>query len=377
MKTLYIIAKGLNKLPDEQLKKLEKQNRHPRTTLLEEALSADVLDERFLNNDVPGFRQWVYKFLPVYIAQIIETLFIQHRYDVIFTQSERVGLPLAFCMKYLRMKTPHVLIISRITSMYEKKSRQKMWLLKHTQSAISRMLIWSSVQRKIAIEQLGIPPAKIKLLKRGTDQRFWHPQKVKETDTICSVGMEMRDYPTLVEALRPIDIPCHIAVGAARGELFETVKKLYSIDKMPENITVGQKDYEDLRELYSRCRFVVVSVLPTDSDNGLTAILEAMAMGKAVICSRVEGQVDVIQEGKTGIFVPQGDPVAMREAIVDLWNNPEKAGKMGSAGRKHVELYHSLEDFIEAIRNEVVDVVGERESVHHQTIEELAVETEN
>lgn len=356
---------------------LEEENRHPRTTLLEEALTADVLDERFLNNDVPVFRKWLYKYIPVYIAQVIEALFIQHRYDVVFTQSEKVGLPLAFFMKYLKLNTPHVMIISRITSMYEKKSKQKMWLLKHTQSSISRMLIWSSVQRKIAIEQLGIPGHKIKLIKRGTDQRFWHPQKSEKTDMICSVGMEMRDYPTLVEALRPLNIPCHIAVGAARGELFETVKRLYSIDRMPDNITVGRKAYEELRELYARCRFSVVSVLPTDSDNGLTAILEAMAMGKAVICSRVEGQVDVIQEGVTGIFVPQGDPVAMREAIVDLWNNPEKAEKMGAAGRKYIEEYHNLEDFTEAIRGEVVDVVGESVPVHHQALEELAVEAES
>lgn len=371
MKTLYIIAKGLNKLPDEEHKELERKNLHPRTTLLEDKLSADLLDERYLQTKVPAIRRWFYKFIPIYLAQVFEALFIQHNYDVIFTQSEKAGLPLAFLMKYLTIKTPHVMIVSRITSMYEKKSKQKMWLLKHTQNQITTILIWSSVQRKIAIEQLGIPAEKIKLLKRGTDQRFWFPGEKKEKNMICSVGMEMRDYPTLIEAIRPLDIPCHIAAGAARGEIFETVKRLYNIDKMPDNVTVGKKEYQELRELYRRCRFSVVSLLPTDSDNGLTAILEAMAMGIPVICSRVEGQVDVIKDGETGILVPQGDPIAMRKAIVDLWNDPERAERMGKAARKYVEEVHNLEDFTRAIQYHVEMAAGEENIIAAQQLEEV------
>lgn len=375
MKTLYIIAMGMKKLPPEQIKYLEKLNRHPRTSELEEELCADVLDEHFIAEHAPAWRRWFYRFLPLHFAQIIETLFIQHTYDVIFTQSERAGLPLAFCMKYLGIYTPHVMIISRITSMYERKSQQKMWLLRHTQSSISKILIWSSVQRSIAINQLGIPPEKIKLIKRGTDQQFWHPAYAEVTDTICAVGMEMRDYPTLVEALRPLSIPCHIAVGAARGEIFETVKRLYNISEMPRNITVGHKGYEELRALYARCRFVVVPLLPTDSDNGLTAILEAMAMGKTVICTRVEGQVDVIVEGETGIFVPQGDSVALRKAIMDLWNNPDKARRMGDAARKYVQQHHNLEDFNSAIKTQIREAAGVPEMMPRQAMEELKIGT--
>ncbi|MEX0609984.1 MAG: glycosyltransferase family 4 protein [Balneolaceae bacterium] len=374
MKTLYIISKGLNKQSDEEILALEKENRHPRVSMLEEALSADVIDERYLYDKTPAYRRWFYKLIPAGAAQIIEALVLHKKCDVIFTQSERVGLPLAFLMKYLGIKTPHVMIVSRITSMYEKKSRQKMWLLRHSKSALSRILIWSSVQRKIAINQLGVDPQKIKLLKRGTDQRFWHPKPAK-TDMICSVGMEMRDYPTLVEALRPLEIPCHIAVGAARGQIFETVKRLYDIEELPENIEVGRKGYEELREMYSRCRFAVVSLLPTDSDNGLTAILEAMAMGKAVICTRVEGQVDVIEEGVTGIFVPQGDPNALRNAIQKLWNDPEWAEEMGIAAREYVEKYHSMEQFVQNISKEVFEVAEIPQKTKTQPIETLEVET--
>ncbi|WP_445665949.1 glycosyltransferase family 4 protein [Fodinibius sp. AD559] len=359
MKTLYIIAKGMAKLPDEEITKLEKQNRHPRVSLLENALSADLLDERYFQEKAPAFRRWLYKKIPVTIAQVVEALILQRKYDVIFTQSEKVGLPLALLMKYFRMRTPHVMIISRITSMDPRKSQQKKWFLKHAQEAISRILIWSSQQRQIAIDELGIPASKVTLLRRGTDQLFWHPMESEDgANGICAVGMEMRDYPTLVEALRELHIPCHIAVGAARGEIFDTVKKLYDIDELPEHISVGRKPYEELRKLYASCNFTVVPLLPSDSDNGLTAILESMAMGKPVICSRTEGQVDVIEDGVTGIFVEQGNPEALRNAIAELWNNPKRAEEMGKAARKYVEENHSMEQFVDEIKEEVLDVMG-------------------
>ncbi len=86
----------------------------------------------------------------------------------------------------------------------------------------------------------------------------------------------------------------------------------------------------ELRDLYARSRFVVVPLHASDTDNGVTVILEAMAMGKAVICSRTRGQVDVIQEGVTGIYVPVGDAAALRAAILSLWAEPQRAQQMGT-----------------------------------------------
>ncbi|HEV2952758.1 MAG TPA: glycosyltransferase, partial [Candidatus Dormibacteraeota bacterium] len=69
-----------------------------------------------------------------------------------------------------------------------------------------------------------------------------------------------------------------------------------------------------------------------------------------VICSRVQGQVDVVDEGRTGLIVPAGDPIALREAIRYLWDNPAVAEEMGRQGRIRVEHNHTLEGFIDAVR---------------------------
>jgi hypothetical protein len=57
MKTLYIIAKGMEKQSDEVIRELERQNKIPRVSLLEDTLSAEVLDERYLSEKTPRIRK--------------------------------------------------------------------------------------------------------------------------------------------------------------------------------------------------------------------------------------------------------------------------------------------------------------------------------
>lgn len=356
MKTLYIIAKGMGKPSDEEIRLLENRDLHPRVSLLEESLSAVVLDERYLSACPPAWRRAIYRWIPVRAAQIIETLCIHSRFDVILAHTEQVSFPLALSIRLLRIRTPLVVTVSRITSMYRWKSQIKKWLFKYAHKRVDRILMWSSSQREILIRDVGIPEEKIVLLRLGTDQQFWRPHPGR-SDKICAVGMEMRDYPTLIEALKGTGIPCHLAIGRSRGELFDTIQRVYDMDEIPSNITIGPKSSVELRELYADSRFLVVPLLPTDSDNGQTSILEAMAMGKPVICSRVKGQIDLVQDGVTGFYVSQGDPVSLRRMILELWNDPERVERMGRACRRFIEEHHTVESFASSVYRTLEAVV--------------------
>jgi glycosyltransferase involved in cell wall biosynthesis len=217
----------------------------------------------------------------------------------------------------------------------------------------------SSVQRNAALTRMNYPPEKLPLLNWSVDTKFWRPM-LMDTDMICAVGREMRDYGTLLLALKDLNIPCHIAAGAFRGKKDAWITAVEQAGPLPAHITIGRKNYLELRELYARSRFLVMPILETDTDNGTTSILEAMAMGKAVICSRTQGQVDVIQDGKTGIFVPINDPDSLKNAIQYLWNNPEVADEMGKAGRQWVEKHHSLELWVGNLKTIVSDVITEK-----------------
>jgi glycosyltransferase involved in cell wall biosynthesis len=90
----------------------------------------------------------------------------------------------------------------------------------------------------------------------------------------------------------------------------------------------------DFRDMYAASAFVVMPLVEVDFQAGITTILEAMAMGRAVICSRVAGQTDTVAEGETGRYVAPGDPAALRRAIVELLDDEVDADRMGANARR-------------------------------------------
>ena len=81
-------------------------------------------------------------------------------------------------------------------------------------------------------------------------------------------------------------------------------------------------------------------------DAGVTTLAEAMSMGKAVIVTRTRGQIDLIQDGTQGIYVPPKDPRALRAAIEHLIADPAEAERMGRAGRALVEQRLTLSGYV-------------------------------
>ena len=348
MKALTLLTTGLLKIDKEK----ELRDECPRASLYEETLHTDMLSEESLLH-APLRRRWLYRLVPPVFAEVLEAFSLRKNYDVVISWSDPHTLLFAGLLKLFRKRVPLVALMFWISK------PKKAALLKRVHSHIDTIVLWTSTHKEFAINELGIPPEKIRFIPYYVDQKFWRPMP-RQTDMICSVGVEMRDYPTLLEAMRGLDIHCHIAAGNFRGKLFRTVSAIYEHGPLPDNVTVEKLGPNELRNLYARSRFVVVPLLHSDSDNGLTTILEAMAMGKTVICSQIRGQRDVIQDGKTGIFVPQGDSRKLREVILDLWNNPGKAEAMGREARRYVELHTTWEHFINNIKTFAEEVGNSR-----------------
>lgn len=85
-----------------------------------------------------------------------------------------------------------------------------------------------------------------------------------------------------------------------------------------------------------------VVAVPSLSEGLPYVILEAMAVAKPVVASRVSGNPELVVDGQTGLLVPSRDVEALVLALDRLLSDPEAAVSMGAAGRRRVESEFTL-----------------------------------
>jgi glycosyltransferase involved in cell wall biosynthesis len=100
----------------------------------------------------------------------------------------------------------------------------------------------------------------------------------------------------------------------------------------------------DLVEAYRAASCVVLPSVYRDMYGQETRIpellgqtlLESMACGTPVICTKVGGMPEIVEDGITGFVVPPNDPAALREKLLWVRGHPLEAQAMGDAARRRV-----------------------------------------
>lgn len=277
----------------------------------------------------------------------------RRRYPVIFTDGEQVGLPLAFLLKFFSFgRRPVHLMIGHLLSV-GKKIVLLDWFRLHT--AIDTFFVYSTWQKRFIEKRWKIASDRVVFTPFLVDADFFSPEKSRDGDPlgveqaerplICSVGLEFRDYPTLIEAVRGLNVQVVIAAASPWSKRVDSTQG----QQIPDNVIVRRFSQFELRDLYAASRFMVMPLYPVDFQAGVTAILEAMAMRKAVVCSRVVGQTDVVIENETGLYVAPGDSQALRAAILDLLENPDFIDQLGINGRERIMREMSLDCYVERL----------------------------
>jgi glycosyltransferase involved in cell wall biosynthesis len=362
----------------EELARLSRLGSIPRRDYVQLAqeLDAEVLDAEFMLTRASRAGQLVARRAGVVKGLLFEAYTQSHRYVHLVAWADRLGLPLALLNKLSGRRRDLAML-----SAYASQGR-KAQLLKDAKvhTHLGALMYYSGEQRRLAVERLGVPENKTFYLGNPVDERFWAPLDRPVEDTVVAVGWEARDYPTLLSAMAQAPCTVDVAVGtlglwgsaanlsseqqgpdsddarrafleACRGTLSYPIYRAW-IDTL-DNGTLGshvrvhhQLSPQQLRELYARARVVVVPLHDVEFDAGVTAICEGMAMGKPVVVTRTRGQVDVLRDGEQGLYVPPGDPRALREAVQYLLDNPARAEQMGRAGRALVVERHTVDAFV-------------------------------
>jgi len=337
-------------------------------TAIAHALGAEILDESAIA--ASSSARLVRRIIGSACAQAWLAFKKRPRHRVLLSDSERIAIPLALLLKFSRAHVVHVAIGHRLSA--RKKAPFFRYLRVHSQ--LTRLAVHSRAQFDHARAVLGIGEQRLAFFPYCVDTTFWRPCAVPEEQLIVTAGLEARDYETLLEAVKGLDVQVVIQAGSRwsrRDKAFGPI--------LPANVEVRRTfvGTAELRELYARAAIVVVPLLEVDFQAGVTLILEAMAMGKAVVVSDVDGQTDVVVDRRTrrrpgglrppglvarlalkagvpvhpnGFYVRPRDPTDMRRAITYLLEHPDERRALGEAGRALISRFCDVRDYAQRLR---------------------------
>jgi glycosyltransferase involved in cell wall biosynthesis len=145
---------------------------------------------------------------------------------------------------------------------------------------------------------------------------------------------------TLIRAAAQVKCPLLIAgTGPDLEELRALASQLGSDTRF-----LGHLSGEALHEAIRSAR---ATVLPSESyENAPISILEAYALGKPVVASRLGGIPELVRENETGICFASGNVTSLAAALRQmLAKTPAQLGEMGRAGRRWVEQDFALQRY--------------------------------
>ncbi len=266
-------------------------------------------------------------------------LFLKH--DAVFTSTAFGSL---FIKAVLHIKKPKwVLLDFNVTGLIGERKTFKQKLLYYLASRTDGVVTISESEEN-ALRAL-FPHKKTLFLHLGTDIEFFKPQKVPEENFILSIGRDPgRDFKTLFEAVKDLDIEVKITA---------LPNQLKHLEPLPKNVTVHNFTPQELVEQYARAKLVVLPLnIPDHERNnamGCSTLVEAMAMGKAIVVTRTNTMESYVEDGRSAALVERNNERALHATIERLLRNKDERRKLGENARAFAVEQCSADQFAEKL----------------------------
>lgn len=207
----------------------------------------------------------------------------------------------------------------------------------------------------------GTPPGKLEVIHCGVDPQVFTPdgRDPHGRFTAVCVGTlhEVKGQTHLLEAIRllaseGVDVACVLVGDGPDRAVLEA-----QIDRAGLQARVrvtGSLTRQQVAEEMRRAHVLVAPSVPTAQGKreGIPIVLmEAMSSGMPVIASDLSGIPELVEDGRTGLLVPPGDPAAIAAALRRLHDDPDLGRRLGAAGRAAVQRDFDLETNAERLAN--------------------------
>ena len=190
-------------------------------------------------------------------------------------------------------------------------------------------------------------PARIELVRNGIDMtRFSPPRETPPGPfRILTVArlVEKKGIPILVQACcylkeRGLEFRCDIiGKGALRADLERMIRDLGLIESVR---LLGPLPQQEIIAHYHAAHLLALPCIVGSDGNrdGLpVSIIEALACGVPVISTPVTGIPEVVRHEENGLLVPEGDAIALADAIERVMSDAELRERLRCSARPSVE----------------------------------------
>jgi glycosyltransferase involved in cell wall biosynthesis len=215
----------------------------------------------------------------------------------------------------------------------------------------------------------AIGPERVRFSPPGVDTRVFHADARGERSVVLAVGRlddPRKNVAMLLEAFalaRPrIPAGTRLVLAGERPpdqNATAVARKLGITEAIDIRLSLS---LEDLAALYRRA---AVFALSSDEEGLGIVVLEAMASGTPVVCTRCGGPETSVIDGTTGFLVPIGDVTALADRLVTLLNDADLRRRMGVAARAHVAQTFSLERTGQSFISAYDDLLAEQAVESH------------
>ena len=171
---------------------------------------------------------------------------------------------------------------------------------------------------------------------------------------------------SLLKQYSHINFEWHIVGYAQNTKWVNISEKMTGIYSEENNIVFhGRIDAEKLSDLLCETdMYVHVSHI----ENSPNSVCEAMILGMPVIASYSGGTSSLLQHEKEGVLFQDGDPYVLSGAIVDLYQNSEKAIEYGQSARNRALYRHDKNRIVKEVISGYKDILEDFLNINRRTI---------
>ncbi|TCS93257.1 glycosyltransferase [Hazenella coriacea] len=217
------------------------------------------------------------------------------------------------------------------------------------QTALSKADLICSTSEDMARETSKYTSKSMEITPFGVDTKWFRPLGLVKSNEIVTIGIakglhEVYGISKLIQAFAEVEkiYPqvrlLIVGDGPKRNEYEELTRSLGVEHKVSFTGRVPNS------EVVHYMNQMDIFVLPSYSESFGVAAIEAQACGVPVIVTQVGGLPEVVEDGETGIIIPNNEPKHLVPALERLIQDPELRLRMGEAGAHHVRQEYDWEE---------------------------------